>query len=142
MQMKLSDGTVMLGGAIVRKQKRETNSGKTVCNFGLSVGNDRDNKKFASCVAWEKVAKCVDSYEVGDKLIVIGKVEQRSYTTKAGEQRTENECTVSFVLNGLQFNYFSNQQEDEYVYEAEPSVAVPANDDDFMVIDSDESLPF
>jgi single-stranded DNA-binding protein len=103
MQTKNSDGSWTFCGGLVRNEVRTTNTGKKVANFALQVGLNKDEKKYANCVAWERFADCISSYSNGDTVIVTGTMKKTDYTKKDGTEGSKTECTVKSIVNGCQF---------------------------------------
>lgn len=98
---------VVLGGRLTRDpETRSTNSGKTLANFGIAVG-DRFRKEtthFFDCTAWGKTGEIIcEHLSKGDPILVRGRLEQRSWEAKDGVKRSKIEVVVdefSFVGGG------------------------------------------
>jgi single-strand DNA-binding protein len=93
----MSDNTVTLVGNVTRDPElRYTTGGRGVASFGMAVnrryqvnGEWQEQTSFFNVVAWgtlgENAAACVTK---GTRLVVFGRLEQRSWETQDGEKRT------------------------------------------------------
>lgn len=99
----MSDCTVTMVGSLTRDPElRFTNSGRANANFGLAVnrryqkdGEWVEEVSFFNCVAWGALGEnLAASCTKGTRVIVTGRLEQRSYDTQAGEKRTVVEVVV------------------------------------------------
>lgn len=104
---------VILMGNLTRDvETRTTPSGQTVSNFSLAVtrswkgqdGQTQDQTSFINCVAWGKVGEIIAQYvQKGAPLLVSGRLDQRSYQDKDGNNRQAVEVVVedfNFVGGG------------------------------------------
>ena len=95
-----SENTVTLVGNLTKDPDlRYTTSGRGVAAFGLAVnrryqqnGEWQEQTSFFNIVAWGDLGEHVSaSLSKGDRAIVTGRLEQRSYETKEGEKRNVTE---------------------------------------------------
>lgn len=96
----------LTGNAVADPELRFTASGKAVAKFRIAC-NSRVKKDgewgdgpttFLDCTVWEKAAEAVaESVRKGTKLMVTGRLEQRSFETSAGEKRTVYEVNADDV---------------------------------------------
>lgn len=93
---------------------RYTPSGTPVCNFRVAQtprSYDRDSGKwrdgeavFLTCNAWRDMAEHVaESLTKGARVIVAGRLRQRTYETSTGEKRTVMEVDVDDVGASLRY---------------------------------------
>ncbi|PWJ04063.1 single-stranded DNA-binding protein [Streptomyces sp. NWU49] len=93
---------------------RLTPSGDAVAHFAVAstprafdreTGKWRDAETlFLRCSAWEQMARhAAESLTRGTRVIVQGRLRQRTYETKEGERRTVVECEVDEVGPSLRF---------------------------------------
>ena len=95
----------IIGNLCGDPELRYTPTGQAVCNFTVastprfldkatSEWKDGDSL-FLSCNAWRQLAEnAAESLQRGMRVIVTGRLKQRSYETKEGEQRTVYEVEV------------------------------------------------
>ena len=127
----------LLGRLTKNPEARYTSTGKAVTLFTLAVNRPYTNADgqreadFISCQAWGKTAEVVGNHvSKGDRLLVEGRLQIRSYTDKEGVKRYATEVIVNRVE-------FIEQKKDSNVKtEASPM-------DDFGSADFDpDSIPF
>ncbi|MGB0111627.1 MAG: single-stranded DNA-binding protein [Ilumatobacteraceae bacterium] len=95
-----SENSVTLVGNITRDPElRYTTGGRGVASFGLAVnrryqvnGEWQEQVSFFNIVAWADLGEnAAASLTKGNRVIVTGRLEQRSYETKDGEKRNVTE---------------------------------------------------
>ncbi len=95
-----SENSVTLVGNLTRDPElRYTPSGAGVASFGLAVnrryqqnGEWQEQVSFFNIVAWSELGEnAAASLRKGMRVIVTGRLEQRSYETKEGEKRSVTE---------------------------------------------------
>ena len=127
----------LLGRLTKNPEARYTSTGKAVTLFTLAVNRPYTNTDgqreadFINCQAWGKTAEVVGNHvSKGDRLLVEGRLQIRSYTDKEGVKRYATEVVVNRVE-------FIEQKKDSNVKtEASPM-------DDFGSADFDQdSIPF
>lgn len=127
----------LLGRLTKNPEARYTSTGKAVTLFTLAVNRPYTNPDgqreadFINCQAWGKTAEVVGNHvSKGDRLLVEGRLQIRSYTDKEGVKRYATEVVVNRVE-------FIEQKKDSNVKtEASPM-------DDFGSVDFEQdSIPF
>ena len=104
----------IVGNLVDDPQLRFTQSGQAVANFRVaSTPRFRDNQTgewkdgealFMSCSIWRQAAENVaESLQRGMRVIVNGRLRQRSYETQQGEKRTVYEVEVDEVGPSLRY---------------------------------------
>lgn len=109
----MSDSQVTLVGNATRSpEMRYTPSGAAVVNFGLAVnrrwkGRDdqwQEQVSFFDVTCWNDLANNVaDTVEKGSRVIVTGRLEQRSWETQTGEKRSKVEVVADDVGASLRW---------------------------------------
>jgi single-strand DNA-binding protein len=108
------DNTVTLVGNITRDPEiRYTPSGQTVATFGLAVNRRWQNRQtqeweeqvsFFDVKCWSQMAENVaESVTRGTRVIVSGRLEQRSWETDNGEKRSKVEVVADEVAPSLRW---------------------------------------
>ena len=127
----------LLGRLTKNPEARYTSTGKAATLFTLAVNRPYANADgqreadFINCQAWGKTAEVVGNHvSKGDRLLVEGRLQIRSYTDKEGVKRYATEVVVNRVE-------FIEQKKDSNVKtEASPM-------DDFGSADFEQdSIPF
>jgi single-strand DNA-binding protein len=111
----MSNGnTVTLVGNLTRDPElRYTPSGQANCSFGLAVNRRWMNRQtneweertsFFNVVCWREMADNVsESLAKGARVVVTGRLEQRSWETDSGEKRSVVEVIADEVGPSLRF---------------------------------------
>ena len=95
-----SDNTVTLVGNLTKDPElRYTTGGRGVASFGLAVnrryqvnGEWQEQVSFFNVVAWADLGEnAAASLHKGNRVMVTGRLEQRSYDTREGEKRNITE---------------------------------------------------
>ena len=108
------DNTVTLVGNVTRDPEiRYTPSGQTVATFGLAVNRRWQNKttheweeqvSFFDVKCWSQMAENVaESVPRGTRVIVTGRLEQRSWETEHGEKRSKVEIVADEIAPSLRW---------------------------------------
>ena len=94
----------LLGRLTNNPEARYTSTGKAVTLFTLAVNRpyvSQDGQReadFINCQAWGKTAEVVGNHvSKGDRLLVEGRLQIRSYTDKEGTKRYATEVVVGRV---------------------------------------------
>lgn len=90
----------LLGRLTQDPEIRYTNSGKAVASFSMAV--DRPGKEkvtdFIPVVLWDKTAETVGNYvSKGQRLLIEGRLQVRSYENSNGEKRRVTEVVGSYM---------------------------------------------
>jgi single-strand DNA-binding protein len=104
----------VIGNLTTDPELRFTNSGTAVANFTVATtprtldrtsGQWRDAEPlFLRCTLWRAPAEhLAESLRRGDRVIVVGRLRQRSYDTRDGDKRTVIECDATEIGASLQF---------------------------------------
>lgn len=103
----MSDNQVTLIGNITRDPELRYTTGATgVANFGIAINkryfDQKDNEwkeqdpSFFNCTAWRDLGEHIaSSARKGQRWIVVGELQQRSWETDQGEKRSSIEVVVS-----------------------------------------------
>lgn len=110
----MSDSQATLVGNCTRDPElRFTNSGQAVASFGLAINRKWTNKTtqeveesttFMDVVAWGSLGENVsESISRGARVIVTGRLEQRSWETDSGENRSKIELVADEIAPSLRW---------------------------------------
>ena len=127
----------LLGRLTKNPEARYTSTGKAVTLFTLAVNRPYTNSDgqreadFINCQAWGKTAEVVGNHvSKGDRLLVEGRLQIRSYTDKEGVKRYATEVVVNRV------EFIEQKKDGNVKTEASPM-------DDFGSADFEQdSIPF
>ena len=110
----MSGNSVTLVGNITRDPElRYTPTGAATCQFGLAVNRRWQNRQtseweeatsFFNVVAWREMAENAgESLQKGARVIVTGRLEQRSWETPDGEKRSVVEVVADEIGPSLRW---------------------------------------
>ncbi len=133
---------VFLIGNLTRDPElSETNSGVSVCRFGLAVNRRRSASDgepqvdFFNVTAWRNLAETVSRFvKKGNKVAVTGTIQIRNYEDNSGQKRT----FVDIVADDVEFltPKGSGGAEDDY------APAAPKKRPTLEALDDDSDIPF
>ena len=93
---------VLLGRLVRDPELRYTGTGKPVCQFTLAVDRPYSSQKgqreadFITCILWDKRGETFQKYFTkGQRALVEGRLQVRTYDAKDGSKRTAAEVVVS-----------------------------------------------
>lgn len=140
---------IIIGNVSNEIEVKQTQSGTSVCSFNVAVNrftrepNEEKKADFFTIVAWGNKAEFVGKYFAkGKPILVCGRLENRSFTDKSGNNRTVTEIIaeeVSFVGSASESS--SEAKNTAYAptaYTNPGAVTSPQ----FEEIPNDEGLPF
>jgi single-strand DNA-binding protein len=97
----------LAGNLVADPELRFTPAGHAVCKMRVACNDRRQNPQgewvdgdttFLDLTAWKlKAEACAEQFTKGSKVIVTGRLSQRSYETSAGERRTVYEVVVDEI---------------------------------------------
>jgi single-strand DNA-binding protein len=110
----MADNTITIIGNITRDPElRFTPTGQATTNFGVAVNRRWQNRQtqeweeqvsFFDVVCWQSLADNVaDSLTKGSRVIVTGRLDQRSWETQDGEKRSKVEIVADEVGPSLRW---------------------------------------
>ena len=92
---------ILQGRLVAAPESRNTQTGKQVAQFRIASERSRTDANgqrqvdFLTCIAWQKTGEFICKwFGKGDMILVTGRMESRSYTDKAGQNRTAYEVVV------------------------------------------------
>ena len=125
--------TVQILGNLARDPElRFTKTGRAVATFTVAATNTyidsttnetKEQTAFINCVAWGKTGEAVGNCKKGERLLVIGRIQTRSYEDSNGQKKYVTEVVADFVGrklegefdSGSNFDSFENNGGDENV---------------------------
>jgi len=103
------NNTVTVVGNVTRDPElRFTPNGAPVCNFGVAWNrkghNDEEIVSFFDVTCWSGLAENVaESISKGDRVVVYGRLDQRSWESQEGERRSKVEIVADDVSPSLRW---------------------------------------
>ena len=110
----MADNTVTLVGNVTRDPElRFTNTGQATATFGVAVNRRWQNRQtgdweeavsFFNVVCWREMAEnAAESLARGSRVIITGRLEQRSYQTQEGEKKSVVEVVADEIGPSLRW---------------------------------------
>lgn len=110
----MADNSVTVIGNLTREPElRYTNAGRGMAQFGIAVNRRWQNRQsgeweeqvsFFNVTAWGDLGEnCAASLTKGSRVIINGRLEQRSYETQQGEKRSVVEIIADEVGPSLRW---------------------------------------
>lgn len=125
--------TVQILGNLARDPEvRFTKTGRAVATFTVAATNTyidsttnetKEQTAFINCVSWGKTGEAVGNCKKGERLLVNGRIQTRSYEDSNGQKKYVTEVVADFVGrklegefdSGSNFDSFENNGGDENV---------------------------
>ena len=101
----------LLGNLARDPEVRYTQSGRAVATFTVAASNTyvdsatnetKEQTAFVNCVAWGKTGEAVGNCKKGERLLVNGRIQTRSYETQDNQKRYVTEVVADFVGRKLE----------------------------------------
>lgn len=89
---------------------RYTKNGTAVATFTVAAsteyidkatGEVKEQTAYINCVAWNKLGEAIGNFRKGNRCLVNGKLQTRSYETQDGQKRYVTEVVASFIGTSL-----------------------------------------
>lgn len=128
----MADTTVTIVGNLTRAPElRFTQTQKPVCNFGVACNRlvsrpgeeRREEVSFFNVTAWDSLATNVADLKTGDRVVVTGRLQQRSWETDEGDKRSTVEITAEEVGASLRWASVEITKNAKASQEAAPAAA-------------------
>ena len=101
MQFATKDGNVIMAGNATKNADVRMvgeNQSTAMTTFSLAVGKRKDESTiFVDFVAFRKAADYASSIMKGDTVFVVGRVQERTYTNKDGEEKTSKNVLCDYI---------------------------------------------
>ena len=108
--MAAGNSVTLVGNVTRDPELRKTNSGSSVCGFGLAVnrkyqqnGEWQEETSFFDVTAWTYLAdNVVESVSKGDRIVVFGRLNQQTWESDEGK-RSRVEVVAEDIAPSLRF---------------------------------------
>ena len=111
--MAPGNSVTLVGNCTRDPELRFTSSGQAVATFGLAVNRRWQNRQtneweeqvsFFDVTVWQQMAENVaESVTKGTRVVVFGRLEQRSWETQDGDKRSKTEVVADEVAPSLRY---------------------------------------
>jgi single-strand DNA-binding protein len=129
----MSNSVSLVGNLTREPELRYTTSGRGVASFGLAVnrryqsnGEWQEQTSFFNVVAWGDLGEnCAASLTKGARVVVTGRLEQRSWETDGGDKRSVVEVVADEVGPSLRWAQATVERNEREKTERPPSGPKP-----------------
>lgn len=113
----------ILGNLARDPELRFTKTGRAVVTFTVAATNTyidsttnetKEQTAFINCVAWGKTGEAVGNCKKGERLLVNGRIQTRSYDTQDGQKRYVTEVVADFVGRKLDSDFDTTSNFDSF----------------------------
>jgi single-strand DNA-binding protein len=99
--------TTLIGNVVADPELKFLQSGSAICSFSVAVKKKRGEETYTSffdCTAFGTMAENIgNSFKKGDRVVLTGELNQRSYETKDGQKRSAVELTIEAAGHDLRW---------------------------------------
>ena len=138
----MADSSVTLVGNLTKDPElRYTNNQKPFVSFSIAVNRKWDGGEQTSyfdCVSWGDIAvNITNSFHKGNRVVVVGRLEQRTWEGKEGDKRSKVECVATDVAASVRWGTVDfrdtprNSKDDVFKQIVAAGTAAQAEDDYF-----------
>lgn len=116
--------SVQIIGNLARDPElRFTKTGRAVATFTVAATNTyidsatnetKEQTAFINCVAWGKTGEAVGNCKKGERLLVNGRIQTRSYEDSNGQKKYVTEVVADFVGRKLEGEFDSSSNFDSF----------------------------
>ena len=94
---------IYLNGYICKKPTyRTTPFGREIADILLAVNRSYNKSDYIPCIAWGRNAKYAECFEVGDNVIIKGRIQSREYQKRVNETEVENKTAYEVSVSRLE----------------------------------------
>ena len=106
---------VVLNGYVCKKPiYRKTPFGREISDILLAVNRAYNKSDYIPCIAWGRNARFCENMEVGTEVIIVGRVQSRTYEKKFEDGRTEQRVAYEVSIGSLEvINKDENSNQNE-----------------------------
>lgn len=98
---------------------RKTPLGREICDLVLAVNRGYGKSDYIPCICWGRDAKWASKHNVGDRIVVFGRIQSRVYTKKISENQVEER--VAYELSTFRILDEEAFDENEVDMDLEPT---------------------
>ena len=81
---------------------RKTPLGREIADLLLAVNRPYGKSDYIPCICWGRNARCASTFEVGEHVQVIGRIQSREYIKKLSETETEKRVAYEVSVSKLE----------------------------------------
>ena len=81
---------------------RTTPFGREICDVLLAVNRAYNKSDYIPCIAWGRNARYAQSFEVGDKVLISGRIQSREYQKALEDGSYESRVAYEVSINKIE----------------------------------------
>ncbi|MBO7221527.1 MAG: single-stranded DNA-binding protein [Clostridia bacterium] len=81
---------------------RTTPFGREICDVLLAVNRAYNKSDYIPCIAWGRNARYAQSFEVGDKVLISGRIQSREYQKALDDGSYESRTAYEVSINKIE----------------------------------------
>ncbi len=95
--------SIYLNGYICKKPVyRTTPFGREIADILLAVNRSYNKSDYIPCIAWGRNAKYAECFEIGDNIIIKGRIQSREYQKRISETEVESKTAYEVSVSKLE----------------------------------------
>ena len=96
------NNSICLNGYICKQPVyRKTPLGREIADILLAVNRPYGKSDYIPCIAWGRNARFAESLQVGDNIVVNGRIQSRNYNKKINENETEQRVAYEVSVSKI-----------------------------------------
>lgn len=110
--------SINLNGYICKKPVyRTTPFGREIADILLAVNRSYNKSDYIPCIAWGRNAKFAEYLNIGDNVIIKGRIQSREYQKKLSETEVESKIAYEVSVSALETvaSPFSDEEKELYL---------------------------
>ena len=111
--MDVNENSIYLNGYICKQPVyRVTPFGREIADILLAVNRSYNKSDYIPCIAWGRNAKYAENLNIGDNVIIRGRIQSRAYQKKVSDTEVENKTAYEVSVSKLELNRADAEPED------------------------------
>lgn len=97
------DNKILLNGYVCKQPiYRKTPLGREICDLLIAINRPYGKSDYIPCIAWGRNARYASSFEVGQAVVVNGRIQSREYTKKLSEEESEKRVAYEVSVSKIE----------------------------------------
>jgi len=121
MALNIANGIFLEGYVAKKPNYRKTPFGREISDLLIAVNRAYNESDYITCIAWGRNAKYCESFNVGDRIKVYGRIQSREYEKKYESGEVEKKVAYEIAVSKLEIINEKGIEEIEHVKKLEGS---------------------
>ena len=101
LDVKLNNLVHMIGYVCKKPIYRETPLGKRITDLHIAVKRSYGKSDYIPCITWERNALYADTFEIGQKIEITGRIQSRKYMKRISESEYVEKIAYEVSVNKI-----------------------------------------